>query len=481
MLENELLNLINIIKIQKCESNYIEIKSAKKGCPKLYDTFSSFSNQSGGGRILFGIDESDDFNICGVYDSTDLQKKIMEQSLQMEPSVRPLCSVVSIENKIVICAEIQEIDNSLKPCYYKGAGRLKGSYIRVGDGDRMMTEYEVYSYEAFRKKIHDELRISERAKTDDIKTVAFEKYMLEVKTKKKNLSSIPEKRLCELQGFLMDDKPTIAGLMMFSDYPQAFFPQLCITAVSVPGTEMSMTGTVGERFIDNARIDGTIIQMLEEAIQFVRKNTRTKTIIDNDTLKRKDKTEYPMIAVRELIINALVHRDYSFHTDSAPITIRIFKNRIEIENPGGLYGRMTLDQLGKMVSDTRNPYIANALEILGETENRYSGIPTVISAMSEYGLPKPCFENERGIFKVTLYNAANESFITNNSDEARIIEYCKTAKSRSEIEKLFDGKYTIAYIMAKFIHPMIDTGKLKLTIPNKPKSKNQKYYTSMDL
>ena len=146
MLESELLELINKIQEQKCESNYIEIKAAKNGCPKLFDTFSSFSNQSGGGKIIFGIDENDDYTVCGVYNAADLQKKIMEQSLQMEPNIRPLCTVAGINQKVVVCAEIQEIDNFEKPCFYKGAGRLKGSYIRVADGDRQMNEYEVYSY-----------------------------------------------------------------------------------------------------------------------------------------------------------------------------------------------------------------------------------------------------------------------------------------------------------------------------------------------
>lgn len=112
------------------------------------------------------------------------------------------------------------------------------------------------------------------------------------------------------------------------------------------------------------------------------------------------------MAVRELILNALVHRDYSTHTDYTPVTIRMFSNRIEIENPGGLYGRMTLDKLGKVAADTRNPFLANALEVIDVTENRYSGTPTVYSAMKNAGLPEPKFENERGIFRATLYNSA---------------------------------------------------------------------------
>lgn len=474
MIENELIMLVNDIRKKKCESNYIELKAAAKGCPKIFDTLSSFSNQENGGKIIFGIDENDNYDICGVYDAADLQKKIMEQSLQMEPVVRPLCTVATIDGKTVVCAEIQGIDNFSKPCFYKGVGRLKGSYIRVADGDRLMTEYEIYSYEAFKKKIEDELRIADRANIEDIMTNNLEKYLLELRSKKSNFTNLSNEKICRLQGFINESKPTLAGVMMFSDYPQAFFPQLCITAVSIPGTEMSEIGSVGERFIDNERIDGTFTQMLNDALIFVRKNIKSKTIIDKNTGKRVDKPDYPIVAIRELIINALVHRDYSIHTDYTPITIKIFSDRFEIENPGGLYGRMTIDQLGKVSADTRNPFIANALEILGETENRYSGIPTIINAMKEYGLPEPKFESERGIFRATLYNQSNQETIL-SSEEEEIMNFCKVPKSRTEIEKLFNGRFSIAYVMSKYIHPMVKKGILKLTIPNAPKSKNQKY------
>lgn len=474
MLDDELIELVNNIKLQRCESNSIELKSADKGCPKLFDTFSSFSNQQGGGKIIFGIDENADYEVCGVYDAADLQKKIMEQSLQMEPEIRPLCTAACIDGRTVVCAEIQELDNFQKPCFYKGRGRLKGSYVRVGDGDRLMTEYEVYSYEAFKKKIQDELRTTERAELSDIRTGEFAKYIVEIKSKKPNLSDLSDDKICRLQGFTVGEKPTIAGLMLFSVYPQAFFPQLCITAVSIPGTEISMTGTVGERFIDNKRIDGTIPQMLKDALIFVRRNMKQKTIVDKNSGKRTDRDEYPIIAVRELIINALVHRDYSIHTDSAPVTIRMYSNRMEIENPGGLYGRTTIDRLGKMSADTRNPFIANALEILGETENRYSGIPTVINAMKEYGLPSPEFLSERGIFKVTLYNGGREAPHA-YGEEAEILEFCAEPRSRADIEKLFEGRMTIAYVMTKYIHPMIEDGRIRLTLPEKPKSKKQMY------
>lgn len=475
MLEKELTELVQNIIENKCESNYIEIKAAAKGCPKLFDTLSSFSNQPGGGTIVFGIDESSGFDVCGVYDAADLRKKIMEQCNQMEPPVRPLCTAVKIGKKTVVSAEIGEIDNMQKPCFYKGAGRLRGSYIRVGDSDLPMTEYEVYSCEAFRQKIHDELRTDERSDLNDIKTAGFSKFLIELKSKKPNLAKLDDEKICRLQGFGVDKKPTLAGVLLFSDYPQAFYPQLCITAVSVPGTEMSVVGNVGERFIDNRRIEGTLPQMLDEALLFVRKNMKTKTVIDPKTGKRTDIPEYPIVAVREIVINALVHRDYSIHTDFAPVTLRMYTDRLEIENPGGLYGRMTLDMLGKMNSDTRNPFIAGALEVLGETENRYSGIPAIRSEMSAAGLPEPLFESVRGVFRVTLYNSGRRENIGDN--EKLLLDFCRTPRSRDEIAALFKDKMTIAYVMSIIVHPLVEKGVLGLTLPEKPKSKNQRYYT----
>lgn len=476
MLESELIKLIEDIQLKKTESNYIEVKSARNGCPKIFDTLSSFSNQQNGGTIIFGVDENDDYNVCGVYDAADLQKKIMEQSLQMEPVVRPLCTVAVVDGKTVVSAEIQEMDNFQKPCFYKGAGRLRGSYVRVADGDRLMTEYEVYSYEAFKQDIHDELRTNDRAEMTDINTDEYQLYLLELKKNKPHLAKLEEKEINRLQGFVVDNKPTVAALMLFSVYPQAYFPQLCITAVSVPGKEMSATGSVGERFIDNKRIEGSITQMLNDALIFVRKNMKVKTIIDSETGMRNDRTEYPVIAVRELVLNALIHRDYSIHTESAPITITMYSDRMEIENPGGLYGRMTLDSLGFVSADTRNPYIAGALEIMGETENRYSGIPTIRSAMKNAGLPQPVFVNNRGVFKAILYNEIVSE--KGNSDiESRILDFCSVPRSRKELEEKFKEEITIAYLMSKHMKPLIAENKIALTKPESPKSKDQKYFT----
>ena len=455
----------------KTETQTIELKSATQGCPtKLFDTLSSFSNQDEGGIIIFGVDEKDNYAIKGVYDAHDLQRKITEQCKQMEPSVRALFTVCDIDGKTVVSAEIPGVDISERPVFYKGVGRIKGSYVRVGESDEPMSEYEIYSYEAFRKRIRDDIRTVDNAKLKMIDEKRMSDYLTAVKSERRNLAdNVTENEILELMGITNDGVPTLAGLMTFSKYPQAYFPQLCITAVSLPGTEQGTVGSDGERFIDNKRITGAIPDMLEEAVEFVRKNSRTKTIID-DNGYRADKPEYPIKAVREAILNALVHRDYSIHTENVPIRIEMYRDRMEIINSGGLYGRISVDALGKVRPETRNAALANMLELLKITENRYSGIPTMLREFANAGLPAPVFSAVHGEFKVVMKNGL---FAEATPGTDSLVEFCSTPRTRAEIIAHV-GK-SKNYVMSQMVSPLIKNGKLKMTIPNKPKSPNQKF------
>ena len=173
-----------------------------------------------------------------------------------------------------------------------------------------------------------------------------------------------------------------------------------------------------------------------------------------------------------------------------PIQLIIYEDRLEIRNPGGLYGRLSVDQLGKVQPDTRNPIIVTMLETLGITENRYSGIPTIKRLMKEYGLAEPVFENDRGSFVVKLYKELhkdNTAVLMIGSGFSRdkkrkhvtqeeLLEFLRTERTRQEIVD-FLGKDTITYTMQQFVEPLIDKGLVKMTIPDKPKSRNQKYYS----
>ncbi len=482
MTTEEFYELLNQIKKIKCETQTLELKSAGGGCPKrLYDTLSSFSNQDDGGIIVFGIDKQNNYAQSGVYDAQDLQKKVNEQCLQMEPVVRPLMTVVERDSKNFVAAEIPGMDLVERPCYYKGQGRLKGSFTRIGDSDEPMTEYEIYSYEAFRRKYQDDIRSVQRASLSALHKEKLAEYIRKLQTGKPNLSSLPQQEICELMSIVRNGEVTLSAVLLFGLYPQAYFPQLCITAVVVPGNEIGDVGAIGERFLDNERIEGSIPEILERALQFVRRNMKTKTIIHSDTGRREDRTDYPMTAVREALVNALVHRDYSMHTEGMPIQILMFEDRMEIHNPGGIYGRLRTDQLGKMQPDTRNPVLAAALEVLGITENRYSGIPTIRRAFAEYGMKAPDFTSERGHFAVIFHKEAQTRRMANmlQDNTANIYDllaFCRTPRTRKEICDYL-GLSSMSYAIQIYIMPLVEQGLIKLTIPDKPKSPKQLYYS----
>ena len=479
MTGEELKDLLKIIQRTKCETQTLELKSASVDCPKkLFDTLSSFSNQDDGGIIVFGINEELGYKECGVYDPHDLQRKVNEQCLQMEPIVRPLLTVVEKDEKLFVSAEIPGIDIIERPCFYRGKGRLKGSYTRIGDSDEPMTEYEVYSYEAFRRKYQDDIRPVHRATLRSLDQQKLGEYIDKLKAGKPHLAAIDEETVYELMSIKRNDEITLMAVMLFSPYPQAYFPQLCITAVVVPGTELGVEGSAGERFLDNQRIEGSIPEMLDAAIAFVRRNMRTKTIVNPETGKREDRTDYPITAVREAVLNSLVHRDYSIHTEGMPIQIVMFDDRIEIRNPGGIYGRIKVDQLGKVQPDTRNPVLATALEVLGVTENRYSGIPTIRKELKKNGLPEPIFEDRRGQFSVTFFNRGDKHPTKEDIDDKAmgLIEFCKTPRTRKEIADYL-GLGSISYAVKDYVMPLVDKGLIKLSIPDRPRSPKQLYFS----
>lgn len=478
MTSEELYETLLTIQKMRCETQTLELKSAEYGCPKrLYDTLSSFSNQDDGGLIVFGIDEEKNYKETGVYDAQDIQKKINEQCLQMSPVVRPLITVVEKDGKKFVSAEIPGMDLVDRPCYYQGRGRLKGSYTRIGDSDEPMTEYEVYSYEAFRKKYQDDIREVPRATMAALDQESLNQYITLLKQGKPHLSSMKDEMIYELVSIKRNSEITLSATLLFSPYPQAYFPQLCITAIVVPGTELGENGVAGERFLDNQRIEGNIPDMLSGALQFVKRNMRTKTIINEKTGQREDRTDYPVTAIREAVINALVHRDYSIHTEGMPIQLIMFQDRLEIRNPGGIYGRMRVDQLGKVQPDTRNPVLASALEVMHITENRYSGIPTIRMEMDRYQLEQPEFVDERGSFIVRLYHKTKEKTEAIHTEEAMdLILFCRTPRTRKEICEYL-GLSSVTYAIQKHVLPLVEAGQLKMSLPDKPKSPRQLYYS----
>lgn len=396
MIKQEVISAIHYIKKYKTETNRIEVVKAVGGFPKCYDTISSFSNKYGG-LIIFGIDESMDFEITGVYDINDLQKKISSLcNDSMEPAVRPDILPLEYDGKKILAVKIEEIPQNKKPCYYKPKGLKGGSYIRIGDNDLQMTDYEIYALESYNDHIHEDIRPNKRATLDDLNEKALIDYINEIKKERPNFAKNDFNKCLKLRGIIDSNDeniyPTLAGTLIFGEYPQSSYPQLFIACSVIPGTELGDIGTIGERFLDNKRVEGTIEEMLRESLNFIQRNMKTSVIIDSNG-QRTNRFEYPLDALKEAITNALIHRDYSSQTENSYISIFMFNDRLEITNPGGLYGINRIEQLGSTTNmEARNTTIIKILEEKGSIiENRHTGIPTMIREMKNYGLPEPEF------------------------------------------------------------------------------------------
>ena len=378
MTEKEVIEAIKYMQKYQTETDKIEAKTAEIDCPKkCYDTISAFANKYGG-LIIFGINENNNFIEQDVYGVSDLQKKITALCTNsMEPKLRPEILPITYNNKKLLAVKIDEIPQNQKPCYYKSAGMNKGSYIRIGDSDEPMTDYEIYSLQSYKDGIQEDLRPIKRATIEDLDKEKISKYLEKVKKEKPNFSKFSDEKILKLSGIIENSTgiiyPTISGIMMFGEYPQGYLPQLFVACVVVPGTKLGDVGEMGQRFDDNKRVEGTLDEMLDQTLTFIRRNIGTKVIIDNNG-KRENIPEYPMKALREAVANALIHRDYSISRESAYIYVQIYDDRIEIINPGDLYGNNRIENLGTdMMLEARNKNIVRLLEEKGDIiENRHT-------------------------------------------------------------------------------------------------------------
>ncbi len=235
-------------------------------------------------------------------------------STEFEPIVRPEISIVEIDNKKVVAVKIDIISQRTKPCYYKPKGLYSGSYIRVGDRDDNMTEYEIYKCISYKEDIKDDLKPVIRASMKDLDKKLLKRFLENARENKPKLSEFSDEEILLNYGVLteVEDKtfPTVAGIMVFGSYPQKFFPQWFVAAIVIPGFEIADLGDEGQRFDDNKRIEGNISEMYE-TIAFINRNMKVKVIISDKTGLRTDITQYPKDALGEAISNMIIHRDYS--------------------------------------------------------------------------------------------------------------------------------------------------------------------------
>lgn len=362
---------------------------------KLAATLVALAN-SLGGKLLLGIAPRSG-QVQGLRDPELAMDRVFQACLLVEPTlVLPLPQVQELEGEQVLYISVPD---GLPNLY-----NFEGRYLwREGSQNSPIPPRRLRQLLLERGVVQFESRCPPEASQDDLDSGEILAYAETVGWSGEALygkESLGEEMLLR-RGFLkrVEDqlRPTYAAVLLFGVHPQRWVPSASILAARFSGT------TFGDRFIKQD-LTGTLPAQLRQAEGFLRDTLRREVRMLG--LNSEQVLEYPAEAVRELLVNAVAHRDYNLQGDT--IHLNIFADRLVVSSPGGLPGPVTLENLLE-ARFSRNAVIVQALSDLGFVERLGYGLDRVVAIMRDYGLPEPRFEEIGGAFRVTLYNASTQA------------------------------------------------------------------------
>jgi len=395
----------------------VEAKSARGGVPKsLPESISALANGQGG-LVILGLDEQSGFTPVGA-DAKQMAVALGNAcSDAVEPSIRAEIDIVDVDGVPVAACAVPPLETSRKPCFVRTQGLERGSYIRSHDGDRHLTTYEIHALISGRGQPRDDQAEVLEASVNDLDSTMVNRLLERLRrTRGPVFRAQDDETVLRMVGVLAsgDNHPTLAGLLSLGQYPQQFFPQLDVTFVAFPTVDARPLSD-GTRFLDNVSIDGSIPEMIDIAeSSLVRNMTRAAVITGGG---REDVMEYPLGAIRELIVNAIMHRDYHRLAQGTQIRVELYPDRLAVTSPGGLYGAVDPDALTHTpITSSRNNTLGKLLEDIemprsgrSVAENRGSGLIAVSDALMRAGLPPAKITTTLSQFTVELFRRGSWS------------------------------------------------------------------------
>ena len=382
--------LVNDLRAGGGDTTDVEVKSAAGGLPEsLTSTLSALANLPGGGTVILGLDERAGFLPVQLPDPQSLMQGLAAKARSYLPPVQLTLDRAVVEGRTVVVARVHECDPSAKPCRIAATGV---AYLRSYDGDFELSDLEVQGFLGARLPPHFDRAPVEGATRHDLDPDLVSSYLTSVRERDpRGLGRFPDddELLLRAGAVLPDGRPSVAGLLALGVHPQQFFPRFVIQASAEPRPDDPPQA----RARNQATITGAIPRMLDEALAWARR-TLTTTIVTRSDGTVVDEPEYPLVAFRELVANALVHRDLDRWSAGLAVEIRLRADRLVISNPGGLYG-ITVDRLGKdAVTSARNARLVALCQHVRtpDTGSRViealaSGIPATNAALADRGLP----------------------------------------------------------------------------------------------
>lgn len=377
--------------IQNGENSYIEFKEEEIKAKELAEEIVAFSN-SEGGMILIGVD--DEGNIKGVKDD-----KIEETVMNIcrnncIPHIIPLYESIEVEGKRIA---VITVPKGLNKPYYTADHKY---YIRVGTTKRIASKEELLRLFEASGSLHFDISPVEGTSIKDLNIDIIRDYFMKYNTF--DLFEEPEEsveRILVNADILKEADGrklcTVGGLLVFGKNPEKHLPQNGVSFAHFKGNEIT------DELIDKKIITGRIQDIAEQLMVVIKNNMLIPSVING--LKREDKEEYPMVVMREAIVNSLVHRNYSI--SGSKIRVLMYDDRIEFRSPGRLPNTVTIEKMKIGVSYARNPFLVKYMENMRYIDQLGRGIPMILKKMKEAGAKEPLLMEQGEEFVLTIYKA----------------------------------------------------------------------------
>lgn len=391
------------------ESKNLEFKSQLSKFENLIKTCIAFANGSGG-QILIGIEDKTK-KIIG-YTESDRQKIYHDFPNSLYDSTCPNLFADIYEKNFgkqsVIVIEIGRANK--KPCFLISEGSSTGVYVRVGSSTRKANlEYVEELLKENKRFYYDEEILFDN-------NINFDEDLL-----KNFYGVIPNKKQLLSNNFInkqsnkqRDYYPTIVGTLLFNKEPEQYIPEAHILCTRFNGMD-------GREIIQKEEINGNLEKQLDLSFNLVSSWLQRDYILIKTKLQSK--SIIPSEALREGIINALVHRKYSI---PGAVKIALYDDRLEIFSPGNFPGLVDINNLGEGITYLRNPSLAQAFRKLGLIERLGSGIRIIFESCLKAGLKKPHYQENGDFVKLIFFFSPNIDL--NNFDEDEIMKLLKFKK-----------------------------------------------------
>lgn len=398
------------MKYPKNESSTLELKQEVPTKQQIVKSIIGFCNMYGGSLVV-GV--SDTRDVIGL-DETQVEQLIenIHRSIYdaCTPTIIPAVHAQRIEDKILIVVDVSE--GMTKPYFLSSAGLNEGTYVRVGTQTVKATPQMIreLQWQSLGKR-SDEMPVYS-AKIDDLDIQSFEGFLAQ--RKQQAIVNDTQEMLRHYDVVVEEHMrlyPSIGGMLLFGKNPQKFLSESFIICTH-------FLGVSGRDVVATRDCTGNLFQQYNDCISFILSRLNRQFKIEG-LGPRKETLEVPEEAIREVVMNAIVHRNYQI---AGPTKISIYDDRIEVFSPGNFPGPLHTDHLQTGVTYIRNIVITRIFRELGHIEKLGSGFITLFASYRERGLPRPVVHEGMGFVKCILPRPTSRQPVVLDTEEEKLIQ-----------------------------------------------------------